>query len=68
MAAEGGQYLHPQITKQTLPGAASESSSCACKGLDAAPGIVCISSSLSSGTGRALAALCRACLRGPDRT
>lgn len=62
------QYLQTQITMQTLTGAASESSSCACKGLDAAPGTVCISSWRSSGRGRALAARCRACPRGPGRT
>lgn len=52
---------------QTLKGAANESSSCAYKGLDAAPGSVCISSLLSSGMGRALAALCRVYRHGPDR-
>lgn len=62
-----GQYLYTQISMQTLKGAANESSSCAYKGLDAAPGSVCISSSLSSGMGRALAALCRVYQHGPDR-
>lgn len=61
-----GQYSNTLINIQTLTGAANESSSCAYKGLDAALGSVCISSSLSSGRGRALAAPCRVCLHGPD--
>lgn len=61
-------YLHDydkQACAQTLPEAAGEASSCACKGLDAAPGSACTSSSLSSGSGRVLAALCTGCPRGP---
>lgn len=49
----------------TLPVAATEASSCACKGLDVAPGSVCTSSWLSSGSGRELAAPCTRCPHGP---
>lgn len=61
-------YLHDydkQACAQTLPEAAGEASSCACKGLDAAPGSACTSSSLSSGSGHVLAALCTGCPHGP---
>lgn len=65
----GGELcLHTQICTPTLPGAAAEASSCACKGLDGVPGSVYTSSSLSSGSGHVLAALCTGYLRGPDGT
>lgn len=60
--------MHTQIVMLTLPGAANEASSCACKGLDAAPGSVCTSSLLSSESGHVLAALCTGCLHGPGGT
>lgn len=52
----------------TFPEAANEPSSCACKGLGAAPGSACTSSSLTSGTGHVLAALCTGCPHGPGGT
>lgn len=66
--SDGGLCWHAQICTPTLPGAATEASSCACKGLDGVPGSVCTSSSLSSGSGHVSAALCTGYLRGPGGT
>lgn len=61
----GWIYLHTQTGARTLPVEATEASSCACKGLDGAPGSVCTSSWQSSGSGRESAAPCTRCRRGP---
>lgn len=53
------------VCVRTLPVAATEASSCACKGLDVAPGSVCTSSWLSSGSGRESGAPCTRCPHGP---
>lgn len=54
-----------RVCARTLPVAATEASSCACKGLDVAPGSVCTSSWLSSGSGRESGAPCTRCQHGP---
>lgn len=54
-----------QIGTPTFPEVSSEASSYACRGLDAAPGSACTSSSVSSGSDHVLVALCTGCLHGP---
>lgn len=68
--SEWGVDLHDEKQKDwpTFPEAASEASSCACKGLDGALGSACTSSSQPSGSGRVWAARYTGCWHGPGGT